>query len=256
MEQLDVQEKKHPSGLVSPNHTIDRLVEVTRFDRRVARDILCTKLEVANLLHFFIDSEGVLHVNSNHPHLPKMRVAVVNAINEILGKTHPEVPDHQIQVGYLVKQTALALGLSEEEAEELGAAAMIHDAGKALFTSQMGDSSNPFSRGIQTTIKEQHPIAGARIIGNGFFNEPFARVAYEHHMNIDGSGYPKPPPGYEMSLGGRIAAPADRYTAMREPRLYRQRAPFSHEEALSLLAEDVGTKIDQRVFEAMCQAIN
>jgi len=45
-------------------------------------------------------------------------------------------------------------------------------------------------------------------------------AAYEHHMKIDGSGYPERPQGWQQHLVSQISAVSDCFDAMRTNRTY------------------------------------
>lgn len=93
------------------------------------------------------------------------------------------------------------LGLSDHQLLDLGLAAMLHDIGFTLMPD--GDTDE---------VRASHPAVGARGAGP-MADEGCAtlRVAFEHHMGVDGSGWPKMAEGYVMHPYSRIVAVADRY---------------------------------------------
>ena len=78
-------------------------------------------------------------------------------------------------------------------------------------------------------------------------------VILTHHENFDGSGYPQQLAGEHIPLSGRIVAVADRYMAITTARPWR--AAFSHEQALEMIRQDSGKKLDPRVAEAFVAAV-
>jgi HD-GYP domain-containing protein (c-di-GMP phosphodiesterase class II) len=78
-------------------------------------------------------------------------------------------------------------------------------------------------------------------------------VILTHHENFDGSGYPQQLAGEHIPLSGRIVAVADRYMAITTARPWR--AAFSHEQALEMIRQDSGKKLDPRVVEAFVAAV-
>ncbi|HVP09609.1 MAG TPA: HD domain-containing phosphohydrolase [Phycisphaerae bacterium] len=72
-------------------------------------------------------------------------------------------------------------------------------------------------------------------------------IAYYHHERYDGSGYPSGLKGDDIPLPARILAVADVYDAMVSARVYK--AALSHEEALSFIGGNKGTKFDPQVVE-------
>jgi putative two-component system response regulator len=72
-------------------------------------------------------------------------------------------------------------------------------------------------------------------------------IAWTHHEKWDGSGYPNRLKGNEIPIPGRMMAIADVYDALISKRVYKP--PFSHTEALSIMAESRGTHFDPLMFD-------
>lgn len=106
-----------------------------------------------------------------------------------------------------------SLGLPDEGLSSLGVSALLHDVGKIAF-----DASDPSKT---QAIKLLHPSVGAQILGR-LPDEDKAPmlVAYEHHMGMDGSGYPDRPADYVPHPFSRMVAIADRYENLTKPDAY------------------------------------
>jgi putative two-component system response regulator len=76
-------------------------------------------------------------------------------------------------------------------------------------------------------------------------------MAYAHHENWDGTGYPQGLKGEEIPLSARIVALVDCYDALIRRRLYK--AAMSHDAAMETLAEYRGTRYDPDVVDALVQ---
>ena len=73
-----------------------------------------------------------------------------------------------------------------------------------------------------------------------------------HHERLDGTGYPFHHHGNDLSLGSRILAVADIFTALTEDRPYRKGMPKSNVvEVLSKVADSSG--IDRQVVDTLFQ---
>jgi HD-GYP domain-containing protein (c-di-GMP phosphodiesterase class II) len=79
-------------------------------------------------------------------------------------------------------------------------------------------------------------------------------VAYEHHINIDRSGYPSLEGHTELSLFGRIVAIADCFDAMTAHRAYRK-APFSPYAALHQILTKNREKFDPLLLKAFINTV-
>jgi len=78
--------------------------------------------------------------------------------------------------------------------------------------------------------------------------DSIAPLILMHHERMDGSGYPNGLKGDQISLGGRIIAVVDSYTAIVEGRVYREKR--AHHEAIEELNRLKGSKFDSTVVDA------
>ncbi len=106
-----------------------------------------------------------------------------------------------------------SLGLPEEGLTSLGISAILHDIGKAAFDA--ADASQA------QAMKLLHPSVGAQVLGR-LPDEDKAPmlVAYEHHMGMDGSGFPERPADYVPHPYSRMVAIADRFENLTKPDAY------------------------------------
>ena len=75
-----------------------------------------------------------------------------------------------------------------------------------------------------------------------------ARLALQHHENLDGSGYPLGYSGDDLSIEVRIIRVVDTYDALTSVRAYRKAK--TSQEAMDILKDNVGTQFDAEVIEA------
>jgi putative nucleotidyltransferase with HDIG domain len=111
---------------------------------------------------------------------------------------------HSVNVMIYALTIAAALDLPEEGFASLGVAALLHDIGKAVF-----EADDPAQ---SEAMRLLHPKAGAEILSRLQIEDQAPMlVAYEHHMGIDGSGYPGHAEDYFPHPYSRMVAIADRY---------------------------------------------
>lgn len=116
------------------------------------------------------------------------------------------------------------LGLSDKELLALGLGGLLHDAGKSLLP------------GGDTASYQAHPLVGAQALGAAPDDECAAMlVALEHHMGVDGSGFPQRPGDYPVHPFSRIVALADRYDNLLRP---AQGMPMRPDEAVEHLLHE------------------
>lgn len=146
----------------------------------------------------------------------------------------------------LIKNSGKQLDITEKDAERIVIGSILHDIGciavsdSVLLGKQIYDEND-------TTEMHRHVLAGKNIaetmharLGENLVFAP--QIAHSHHEKWDGSGYPDGLKGLEIPLCARITAAADVYCALVSSRGYRE--PFSHDEAVAVIAFDGGAGLD------------
>jgi putative nucleotidyltransferase with HDIG domain len=117
---------------------------------------------------------------------------------------------HSISVMIYALALGRQLGLPEEGLTSLGVSALMHDIGKAAF-----DGADPEQVRAAELL---HPTVGAEILAALPDDDKAPMlVAYEHHMGVDGSGFPERAPDYFGHPFSRMVAVANRYENLVKP---------------------------------------
>lgn len=128
----------------------------------------------------------------------------------------------------------LRLGLNKRELSELGLAALFHDIGKVKLPLELLNKPAEFNESEWMKMRK-HPLMGVKNLLGSLKLDPFSiramLVSFEHHLNLDLSGYPRLQEKRELNLFSRIVSIADSYDAMTSGRVYAK-TPFSPDEAL------------------------
>jgi HD-GYP domain-containing protein (c-di-GMP phosphodiesterase class II) len=128
----------------------------------------------------------------------------------------------------------LRVGLSKRELSELGLAALFHDIGKVKLPLELLNKPAEFNESEWMKMRK-HPIIGVKNLLASLKLDPFSiramLVSFEHHLNLDLSGYPELREKREMNLFSRIVSIADAYDAMTSGRVY-VKTPYPPDEAL------------------------
>ncbi len=127
---------------------------------------------------------------------------------------------HQVRVAQLAKQIALDMSLSEERANQIYTAALIHDIGKIGLPAEILSKPTELSSAEFSLIQE-HPRLAYDVLMKIKFPYPLHRWILEHHERMNGSGYPAGLSGDNISLEARIIAVADVVEAITSHRPYR-----------------------------------
>src|SRR5262249_57903259 len=78
-------------------------------------------------------------------------------------------------------------------------------------------------------------------------------VAFEHHLRLDGSGYPLTVSRDAMNLGSMLCAISDVYDAMRSQRTYQQ--AFPTDRILAVLKKNEGSQLDKHLVRRFTQLL-
>lgn len=180
----------------------------------------------------------------------KILRAMVKTV-ELLSKTvelkDPYTAGHQLRVASLAGAIARALGVSDEEAEGIRMAAIVHDLGKMYVPSEIMSKPGRLNN-LEFDLVKTHPQAGCDILKEVDFPWPIAEMVLQHHERINGTGYPNGILGAEMNLGARIIAVADVVESMASHRPYKP--SLGIEAALGEIRAHSGTLFDAAVVEA------
>lgn len=169
---------------------------------------------------------------------------------QIVEARDTDAGQHLRHITHYSRALALHLGLTEQEANEVSYAAMIHDVGKAQVPDAILKKPGPLTPEERREI-EKHTLWGYELLAE---NDEFAsarEVARSHHERWDGTGYPDGLAGEDIPLAARITAVADVYDALISERPYKHAWP-AHE-AIAELKRLSGTHMDPEIVAAFVQ---
>lgn len=162
---------------------------------------------------------------------------------ETAKKKDSDTGNHVVRVAKYSKVLAKALGMSEEEQEEIYYAAQLHDLGKIGINDWLINKNGQFTIEEYEVIKT-HTTIGYDILKNrsSKYLKKGGIVALSHHERYDGLGYPNGLKGNEIPIEGRIVAIADVFDALLMKRSYKD--SWSIEEATDYINKNRGTQFD------------
>jgi HD-GYP domain-containing protein (c-di-GMP phosphodiesterase class II) len=100
----------------------------------------------------------------------------------------------------------------------------------------------------------RHPVDGAEILRRTPEMPILAPVvAFEHHLRMDGTGYPFGARRSTLNLGTMLCSIADVYDAMRSQRAYQGALPTDR--ILAVLQKNDGTQFDQHLVRRFTQLL-
>jgi len=160
--------------------------------------------------------------------------------------------NHSVNVCVLALALGRRLGLSHSELVDLGLAAFFHDLGKLDTPIDILNKSAGLND-EERRIIELHPHQGAEKLLHlkEFKRLPLRaiRVALEHHIKEDMSGYPRYFKRRDLNFFSKIVKIVDFFDAVTSKRVYRARS-YTRAEALSLMLENSGTEFNPMILKS------
>ncbi|MCX6549697.1 MAG: HD domain-containing protein [Acidobacteria bacterium] len=158
---------------------------------------------------------------------------------------------HMVNVSVLTMAQARGLGVDGALLRQFGLAGLMHDIGKIKTPPEILTKPEQLS-GQEFVVMMRHPTDGAEMLRRHLELPPLAAiVAFEHHLRIDGTGYPAGVVRPALNVATQLCSIADVYDAMRSQRRYQQ--SFPTERILKVLEQQDGTRFDQHLVRRFSQ---
>ena len=171
---------------------------------------------------------------------------------EVVDSKSPFTSGHSNRVTLYADLIAEDLGFSLERRRWLKRAALLHDIGKLGVSNTILDK--PAKLDADEWVQMQlHAEYSEKILSRISVFKDLAPIASAHHEKLNGKGYPKGLSGDEIAIESRILAVADIFDALTADRPYR--AAMSVDKAIAIMAQDVGTAIDQNCFNSLLNSL-
>ncbi len=147
--------------------------------------------------------------------------------------------------------------LNDETIEMLYKTSPLHDIGKVgvpdhillkpgkLTPDEWVEMKKHSDYGFEALLRAEEEL------GTTDFLRMAREIAYSHHEHWDGSGYPLGLQRDNIPISGRLMAIADVYDALISRRVYK--APYPHEQAVSIILEGSGSHFDPDMVDAFAE---
>jgi len=164
----------------------------------------------------------------------------------------PAVHAHNVAV--LSMGLGRLAGISTAMCLDLGVAALVHDIGKLLLTPEVMSRELELA-GDELELIFDHPRLGvAALLRNTQFPALAAIVAYEHHLNYNGTGYPRLARPRRPHPAARLVTVADAFVVLFTAR--GGRGQVTREGTIIWIDEHSGTVLDPNWAAALRQMLD
>jgi putative nucleotidyltransferase with HDIG domain len=160
---------------------------------------------------------------------------------------------HMVNVSILTMAQARGVGIVGPLLREFGMAALMHDIGKVKTPSEILNKPDKLTT-EEFEIMKRHTVDGAEILrGTADIPALAPVVAFEHHLRVDGTGYPNGVSRPSLNLATMLCGIADVFDAMRSQRKYQQ--SFPSERVLAVLQRNDGSQFDRNLVRRFVQLL-
>lgn len=128
---------------------------------------------------------------------------------------------HSQNIANIAVWLAKEIGFSEEEAKMIEIAGLLHDIGKLSVPDEILEKPGGLST-EEFNIMKGHTYFTYHILNSIDEFDIISKWAAFHHEKLNGSGYPFHLKDGQLSMGSRIIAVADTFSALSEDRPYRK----------------------------------
>ena len=258
-------EASDPIGVLNalPHIRVGRIqtedkVEESAADIATLRKLYSDATSVASAVWDLAKTEGTPDPNAARALIDSLAQAVSANRTALIALTALKKYDnytftHMVNVSILTMSQARALGMEGTMLRELGLAALMHDIGKVRTPTEVLNKPDQLTDD-EFAIMRMHVVDGAEILRRTPEMPPIAPViAFEHHLRLDGTGYPFGVSRSGLNLGTMLCSIADVYDAMRSQRAYQQAYPSDR--ILAVMKRNDGQQFDQHLVRRFTQLL-
>lgn len=204
-----------------------------------------------HLLEYFANHIAVAHESLKlRETIRESQKELSYVIGEAVEMRSKETGSHVKRVAHISHLLAGYYGLPEEEAEMIKLASPLHDVGKVGIPDTILNKPGKHAPD-ETQIMQKHAEIGYDMLIKS--DNPIlklgAEIAYQHHENWDGSGYPRGLAGKEIHVAGRISAVADVFDALGSRRCYK--GPWEESEIIAYFKENRGVRFEPELVDIL-----
>ena len=166
----------------------------------------------------------------------------------------PHLLGHAEQTSRYVMTMARLRGMGFVAMRTLEDATLLHGIGKVSVPYGLLNTPAPLSDPTDRFVLRDYVRVGAAILDVIPVLRPAADIIRFHHEYVDGSGYPFGRSGEAIPFDAQMLCIASEFAAMTAPRLYREEAAFTPQQADNYVRAQAGVRYSRRVVSLFLKA--
>ena len=231
-------------------------IERTLLSNGTWNQVITTKIPMHSKSGEIIGTMGITRDMTNYANLENERLnMVINALT-VLGKLlqmrDPYTFAHASGVANIAQRIGQALGWERNRLLAIKLAGELHDLGKISIPLDILNKPGKLTP-LEYKFIQEHVKNCYNLIKDIEFPFSLAKIIYQHHERMDGSGYPEELKGEEILLESRILAVSDVIESMVSLRPYRH--SLGIDKACEELKSGCGSKYEPRIVEIVFNLI-
>ena len=237
---------------------IEQRVEGSVSDTATLRKLYAEAVNVANAVWESARAESTPDADAARGMVDSLAQAVSQNRTALLALTALKNYDnytftHMVNVSILTMGQARGLGIDGSLLREFGLAGLMHDIGKVRTPAEVLNKPDKLTD-EEFTIMKRHVVDGAEMLRRTPEIPALAPVvAFEHHLRLDGTGYPHGVSRSALNVGTMLCSIADVYDAMRSQRRYQQ--AFPTDRILAVMQRNDGKQFEQHLVRRFVQLV-
>ncbi len=192
-------------------------------------------------------------VNEQTRYIKKMFLRAINAMIKALEARDHYTEGHSERVSNFSVILGKAMGIENNNINNLRIAALLHDIGKIGIKDKILSKPEGLNSHERSIIM-QHPLIGERILRYFIDNQDILKGVRNHHERYDGKGYPDKLKGQDIPLFARIICVTDSFDALKTDRPYRTSKSIN--EIKTIMENESGKQFDPEIIKVFLKLID
>lgn len=192
-------------------------------------------------------AERTAELSQAHEKLKRGYLTSIKVFSGLLELREGRLAGHGRRVAEMARKVAQAMGCSDDEAQQIFVAGLLHDIGLIGVPDTLLAKTAARYTPHEMALFHRHAAIGEQSLMALEELQPVASLIRAHHERFDGQGFPDKRAGSDIPLGARILAIVDTFDDLQNGHLVE--TPLTVQEARTVIRHSRGTQFDPEVLD-------